>query len=121
MEQLALDLGGQLTRSRSPRFRQERQLYRGSGDVAGGFRHSRNRWRQVYSQLPLATCSNSPGCIPAVAFATDAVEENGFRLCRRGRALDPLPLLNKRPQSSISVPGQHEASVGGVDSLADGI
>lgn len=108
MEQLALDMGGQLTKEQvSAISEKERQLYGGGGDVAKRLPALKEQMAsEVYSQLlPGYVRQFAQDASPLLHLRLTPQEENRFRLSpTRPRALDPfLPLLEAKGHNQIDI------------------
>jgi hypothetical protein len=101
MDQLALDLGGQLTKEQVAAIAErERQLYGGGGDVARQLPALKAKMAtEVYSQLlPGYVRQFVQDATPLLHLRLSPLEENRFRLIpTQPRALDPLlPMLEAK-------------------------
>jgi superfamily II DNA or RNA helicase/DNA-binding XRE family transcriptional regulator len=108
MEQLALDLGGQLTKEQVAAITErERQLYGGGGDVAKRLPALKEQMAsEVYSQLlPGYVRQFAQDASPLLHLRLTLLEENRFRLApTRPRALDPfLPLLEAKGRNHFDI------------------
>ena len=120
MEQLALDLGGQLTKEQVAAIAErERRLYGDGGDVAKQLPALKEKMAtEVYSQLlPGYVRQFVQDATPLLHLRLSPLDENRFRLIpTRSRALDPLlPMLEakgndyfditfKRPERGVEGP-----------------
>lgn len=117
MEQLTLDLGGQLTKEQVAAIAEkERQLYGGGGDVAKRLPALKEQMAtEVYSQLlPGYVRQFMQDASPLLHLRLESVEENRYRLLpTRPRALDPLlPTLEAKGRDHFEItfrrPGRGE-------------
>ncbi len=108
MEQLALDLGGQLTKEQVAAITErERQLYGGGGDVTKRLPALKEQMAsEVYSQLlPGYVRQFAQDAAPLLHFRLTPLEADRFRLSpTRPRALDPLlPLLEAKGHNHFDI------------------
>jgi superfamily II DNA or RNA helicase len=108
MEQLALDLGGQLTKEQVAAIAaRERQLYGDGGDVARQLPALKEKMAtEVYSQLlPGYVRQFVQDATPLLNLKLSPLEENRFRLIpTRPRALDPLlPILEAKTSDYFDI------------------
>jgi len=119
MEQLALDLGGQLTKEQVAAIAQrERVLYGDGGDVTRQLPALKEQMAaEVYSQLlPGYVRQFVEDATPLLNLKLSPLEDNRFRLiATRPRALDPLlPMLEAKTSDSFDITfTRPERGVGG--------
>jgi len=108
IEQLALDMGGRLTKEQVAAIEErERQLYGGGGDVARLLPALKEQMAsEVYSQLlPGYVQQFVQDATPLLHLRLTSLEENRFRLSpTRPRALDPLlPVLEAKGRNHFEI------------------
>jgi len=108
MDQLTLDMGGQLTKEQVTAIaEQERRLYGDGGDVAARLPALREKMAsEVYSQLlPGYVRQFVQDSVPLLHLRLKPVDENRFQLSpKRPRALDPLlPMLEAKAGDHLDI------------------
>ena len=108
IDQLALDLGGQLTKEQVAAIAErERRIYGDGGDVAhpATGTEGEDGGRSLFATAAGIRAAVCPGCGPMLHLRLTPLEENRFRLTpTRPRALDPLlPMLEAKGGDHLEI------------------